>query len=209
MELKVLEEKNASLEEKALRLSEEKDYLAQRSKDVDQEATRQILRLKEQYMSEIQELSQQIDQDKRLLSDLELENTKLLELVDILKDKLEHQQKSYHQDKRLEEILIEKDKQIGALESSKVQKKIRIHELEEQNNVILATASMSDLYQNFDKEILVLRAENQSLLRQLEASQEQAENQIYEFRAVSQYISEVYSLGKSGARRTQERMRTA
>jgi hypothetical protein len=52
--------------------------------------------LKEQYTSEISDLSHQVDQDKRLLSDLEMENTKLLELVDILKDKLEHQQKLQH-----------------------------------------------------------------------------------------------------------------
>lgn len=61
-----------------------------------------------------------MDSDKRLLSDLELENTKLIELVDILRGKLEQQQKMQNQDCRLEEMVLEKDKQIVALEAAKV-----------------------------------------------------------------------------------------
>jgi hypothetical protein len=46
------------------------------------------LKLRDQYSTEIDNLSDQIDTDKGILKDLELENKKLHDLVDLLKERL-------------------------------------------------------------------------------------------------------------------------
>ena len=136
IKLNFLTERNQELGLKITELETDKNYLLNKSKEADSETSKQIIKMKEQYTSEIEHLSDQIQTEKVLMDGLQLENKKLLDLVELLRQKIQDSQNLLENDQERANVLLEKDRQINLLQEMDSKRKIRVKELEEQNNVI-------------------------------------------------------------------------